>query len=82
VPFLHGARDAVVRDQARTVLYQEPRKGLALSETKEYTAHRVRAGDVGVPANLETHTIRQRRMMVLHLDQLASYEEAVWDEWP
>jgi hypothetical protein len=26
VPFLHYARDTVIRDQARTLLYKEPRK--------------------------------------------------------
>jgi hypothetical protein len=58
-------------------------KWLAPSETKEYTAHRVRAGDVRILANLGTfaHIIQQRKIIVLHLDQLAPNEGAAWDGW-
>jgi hypothetical protein len=58
-------------------------EGWAPSETKEETAHRVTAGDVGDPAILGTfaHTDR-RKMMVIHLNRLKTYQGAALDEWP
>jgi hypothetical protein len=57
-------------------------EGSAPSETKEEMAHRVRAGDLGALITLGSFacTEHKRRMMVEHLDQLASYEGAAWDE--
>jgi hypothetical protein len=59
-------------------------EGLALFKMKEETAHRVRARDEGAPATLDsfTPTVQKSRMMVINLDQLASYEETAWNEQP
>jgi hypothetical protein len=74
-------------------------KGLAHSETKEETAHRVPAGDEGAPATLgslptpikrKTFIVcillcvmmLKRRLMVVHLDQLAPYEGTAWNKRP
>jgi hypothetical protein len=59
-------------------------EGWVPSETKEETAHGVRAGDVGAPATLGTFAplYRKSRIMVVHLDRLALYEGTARDERP
>lgn len=59
-------------------------EGLTHSETKEETAHRVRARDVGASTTLGPFacTERKRRIMVVHLDRLAPYEGTGWDKRP
>jgi hypothetical protein len=63
-------------------------EGSAPSETKEETAYRVEALNVGVLTTLGTFDRTNRRkmmmmmmMMMVNLDQLASYEGIAWDEW-
>jgi hypothetical protein len=59
-------------------------KGSAPSETKEETAHRVRAGDVGALATLGSFdpTDRKSRMLVINLNRLTPYEETAQGEQP
>jgi hypothetical protein len=53
----------------------------ALSERKEEATNRIRARDVGTPAALDTSARTDRRkMMVINLDRLASYEGTARDE--
>jgi hypothetical protein len=57
-------------------------EGLASSETKDETAHRVRAGDVGALATLGSFvpTDWKSIMMVINLDWLAPYEGTAQDK--
>jgi hypothetical protein len=56
----------------------------AASETKEVAISSIRIRDARTPTTLGTFALtdRKRRMMVIHLDRLALYEEAAWDERP
>jgi hypothetical protein len=57
--------------------------GVTLSETKEETAHRVRAIHVGALTTLgssECTNQKRRMMMMIYLDHLAPYEGTAWDK--
>jgi hypothetical protein len=59
--------------------------GVGPSKTKEETTYKeVRASDIGALTTLGIFALtdRKSRMMVVHLDQLAPYQGAVWDKWP
>jgi hypothetical protein len=57
---------------------------MAPSKTKEETANRVRAENVGALTTLRTFACIywNSRMMVINLDQLAPYEGTTQDERP
>jgi hypothetical protein len=56
-------------------------EGSAPSKTKEKTAHRVGAGDVGALTTLRTFARTDRKkMMVINLDRLAPYVGTARDE--
>jgi hypothetical protein len=58
-------------------------EGSAPSETKEETAHRLRARDVGAPATLGSFAFTDRKSgMVVIKSGLAPYEETARDERP
>jgi hypothetical protein len=58
-------------------------EGSAPSEMKEEMTHRIGAINVGALTTLRTFgRINRRKMMVIHLDQLALYQGATQDEQP
>jgi hypothetical protein len=55
----------------------------ATAQAKEETAHNLKAREVKAPTTLGTFARSpQKRMMVVHLDQLASYQATTRDERP
>jgi hypothetical protein len=60
-------------------------EGSAPFKTKEEeSVHRVRARDIGPLATLDSFgpTDCKSRMVVINLDQVASYEGTAQDKWP
>jgi hypothetical protein len=57
---------------------------LATTHAKEEPAHSLKAREIGALSNLGPFVCspRKRRMMVAHLDQLASYQVTTWNGWP
>jgi hypothetical protein len=58
-------------------------EGSAPSKTREETTNNsLRAINVGALTILETFgSTSRRKMMVIRLDQLVTYQGAAWDEW-